>query len=438
MRFVGLPRCGAIYGVMMGKRCFVVVAPGSNVRMSRATWCGFPQAKRVCGGGGNNRECLASIKGDQMKTILKAEAEGTARYRERFRGQLADSHFRQSQGLWLSSIGLGSYLGNADELTDEGYKLAVKRAAELGCNVFDSASNYRFQRSERSFGQAFSELFAAGKFARDEFVVTTKGGFIPFDGSMPRGQQEMLRYLEETFVKPGVCRLEDFVQGSHCMTPGYLAHQLDQSLRNLQLDCVDVYYLHNPESQLAEVSTEEFYRRLGTAFEFLESAVEAGKIAMYGTATWNGYRTSSNSREFLSLERVVQTAREVGGENHHFKVVQLPVNLAMVEAFTNGNQSVNEQKATLLEAAAEFGVTVMASGSILQSKLSAGLPPIVQEAFSGLRTDAQRALQFVRSTPGVSTALVGMSRLAHVEENLEIARVSLANAENYLKLFSSK
>ncbi len=371
-----------------------------------------------------------------MNVTTKATTEGTTRYRNRLHGQLAENHFRQEQNLWLSSIGLGSYLGNADERTDEGYQLAVKRAAALGCNVFDSAANYRFQRSERSFGQAFSELFAEGKFARDEFVVTTKGGFIPFEGAMPRGRQEMMAYLEETFVKPGVCRLEDFVQGSHCMTPAYLAHQLDQSLRNLRLNSVDVYYLHNPETQLAEVSVDEFYRRLATAFEFLESAVAAGKIAMYGTATWNGYRVSPNSREFLSLERIVQTARQVGGDQHHFKVVQLPVNLAMTEAFTNTNQTVNGKKATLLEAAAQFGVTVMASGSILQSKLAAGLPPIVDEAFPGLRTDAQRALQFVRSTPGVTTALVGMSRTAHVEQNLELAGTSPATTESYLKLFS--
>lgn len=372
-----------------------------------------------------------------MNTTSNATAEGTTRYRERFRGQIAVEHFRQSQGLWLSSIGLGSYLGNADDRTDDAYRLAVKRAAELGCNVFDSAANYRFQRSERSFGQAFAELFAEGRFARNEFVVTTKGGFIPFDGAMPRGQQEVARYLEETFVKPGVCRQEDFAQGSHCMTPRYLAHQLDQSLRNLRLDNVDVYYLHNPESQLAEVPADEFYRRLAAAFEFLESAVATGKISMYGTATWNGYRAASNSREFLSLERVVKTAREVGGDNHHFKVVQLPVNLAMTEAFANENQTVNGSKATLLEAAAEFGVTVMASGSILQSRLAAGLPPVVEEAFPGLRTAAQRALQFVRSTPGVTTALVGMSRTAHVEENLELASIAPAEAESYLKLFSA-
>ncbi len=371
-----------------------------------------------------------------MNQSTKATAEGTAQYKDRFSNQLADGHFRQSQNLWMSSIGLGSYLGNADERTDEGYREAVKRAAELGCNVFDSAANYRFQRSERSFGQAFAELFAAGTRKREEIVVTTKGGFLPFDGAMPRSRQEMTAYLEETFVKPGVCRIEDFVQGSHCMTPGYLEHQLDQSLRNLKLECVDVYYLHNPESQLAEVSPEEFYRRLRAAFEFLESAVTAGKMAMYGTATWNGYRVPSNSREFLSLERIVQTAREVAGNKHHFKVVQLPLNLAMIEAFTNANQTLNGKNATLLEAAAEFDVTVMASGSILQSKLSVGLPPVMKEAFPGLKTDVQRAIQFVRSTPGVTTALVGMSRTEHVEENLEVAKSVPAAMENYLKLFS--
>lgn len=103
-----------------------------------------------------------------MSTRLKATAEGTAHYKTRFSDRLPNDHFRQAEGLWMSSVGLGSYLGNADERTDEAYRLAVKRAAELGCNVFDAAANYRFQRSERSFGQAFSELFAAGSLQRED------------------------------------------------------------------------------------------------------------------------------------------------------------------------------------------------------------------------------------------------------------------------------
>ena len=79
-----------------------------------------------------------------------ATAAGTASYKDRFDGQVADGHFRQAQGLTLSSIGLGSYLGEADDRTDDAYRNAVKRVAELGCNVFDTAANYRCQRSERS------------------------------------------------------------------------------------------------------------------------------------------------------------------------------------------------------------------------------------------------------------------------------------------------
>jgi aryl-alcohol dehydrogenase-like predicted oxidoreductase len=365
-----------------------------------------------------------------------ATPAGTRYYCQRFADEHAATHFREAQGLWLSSIGFGTYLGQPDERTDAAYQSAVKRAVTLGCNVIDTAANYRFQRSERSLGEAFADVFAEGVVGREEIVVTTKGGFIPFDSVPPRSQQDFRRYIEETFINTGICNWDDFVQGQHCMTPKYLAHQLEQSLRNLKLDAVDVYYLHNPESQLAEVEREDFYQRLHHAFEFLEEAVAAGKIAFYGTATWNGYRVPANSAEYVSLERVVQTARTVAGEQHHFKVVQLPINLAMTEAFTHANQTVNGQQITFLEAAAELDITVMTSGSILQSRLASGLPPIVAEAFPGLNTDAQRALQFVRSTPGVTTALVGMSQVEHVAENLALAKTPPAAIDEYLKLFS--
>ncbi len=360
---------------------------------------------------------------------------GTAGYRDRLSSQVAAHHFRQSQGLWMSSIGLGSYLGDPDERTDEAYRAAVKRAAEIGCNVFDTASNYRFQRSERSFGEALNDLFSQHKLAREEVIVTTKGGYLPFDTEPPRSREDFTRYLEETFIKPGICQPEDFVQGSHCLTPRYLEHQLDQSLRNLKLNTIDVYYLHNPEAQLAEADRTEFHQRLRAAFEFLESAVEAGKISMYGTATWNGYRVPAQSAEYLSLEEVVNTAREVAGDKHHFKVVQLPLNLAMIEAMNNQNQIINGRKLTFLDAATELGITVMSSASIMQSRLASGLPPILSEVFKGLRTEAQRAIQFSRSTPGVTTALVGMSQVRHVEENLELAKTDPASVEEFMKLF---
>ncbi|MBO0861779.1 MAG: aldo/keto reductase [Chloracidobacterium sp.] len=363
-----------------------------------------------------------------------ATTDGTLNYKERFAAVAAEGHFRQSSGLWMSSIGLGSYLGGVDEFTDAAYRDAVKQAVESGCNVFDTAANYRCQRSERNFGDAFADLFAQGLVSRDEIVVSTKGGYIPFDGKPPRGRQEMIAYIEETFIKPGVCKWDDFVQSSHCMTPAYLARQLDQSLRNLKLDCVDIYYIHNPESQFAEVSRDEFYRRLRSAFEFLETAVADGKISKYGTATWNGYRASLESPEHLSFERVEGTAREVAGDHHNFRAIQLPFNLAMAEAFTDDNQPRNGHVQPFLKAA-EFNGVVMASASILQSRLSDGLSPIIGASLKGLRTDAQRAIQFTRSTPGIDVALVGMSDIAHVRENLELLKIPPATVEDYMKLF---
>jgi len=364
-----------------------------------------------------------------------ATPEATAQYCQRFAGHTANQHFRQTQNLWMSSMGLGSYLGEADARTDAGYKAAVKRALELGCNVFDTAANYRRGRSEQNFGEAFAEMMAGGQLSRGEMIVTTKGGYLPFETGMPRSQSEFIEYLQNTFVNPGICTLDDFVQGQHCMTPGYLQNQLDNSLRKLQLNCIDVYYLHNPESQFAEVSRDEFYTRLRTAFEFLESAVAAGKIAMYGTATWNGYRAQPNSRDYLSLEQIVATAREVAGDQHHFKVIQLPFNLAMPEALTHGNQIVNGQAKSLLEAAQELGITVMASASMLQARLASNLPDVIHETFPGLQTDAQRAIQFTRSAPGITTALIGMSQVAHVEENLAVAKINPATQPEFLRLF---
>ena len=362
-----------------------------------------------------------------------ATAEETANYRKRFEGKIPSEHFRPSQGLWLSSVGIGTYLGNHDAAADDLYRRAVIRSVELGSNVIDSAINYRFQRSERAIGAALKELAAKG-FGRSEIAVATKGGFLPFDGSPP---SDVRSYFIETFVKPGIASPSDLAAGCHCMTPAYLLNQLDCSRANLDVDCIDIYYVHNPETQAAAVSREEFKGRLFEAFGALEGAVATGKIRMYGTATWNAYRNAPETKEYLSLCEVVEVARKAGGDGHHFKVIQLPFNLAMLEALTKKNQTVDSEQLSTLEAAQRLGITVMCSASMLQGQLARNLPPFVGEVFTGLETDAQRSLQFVRSTPGVVTALVGMKQLHHVEENLKVAETPPVAWEQYAKLFKA-
>ena len=364
-----------------------------------------------------------------------ATLEGTARYRERTSDRAARKHFRLEQNLWLSSIGIGTYLGNADPATDHAYIETVVRAVELGANVIDTAANYRFQRSERSIGSALRMLTENKGYSRNEIVVCTKGGYLPFDGAPPRDARA---YVQETFVEPGIASFEDIVSGSHCMTPAYLQNQLDQSLKNLGLSCIDVYYIHNPESQLGVVSREEFYTRLRAAFTLLEQNVAAGKIRMYGVATWNGFRVSPNSREYHSLEQMVSVARKAGGDSHGFRFIQLPLNLAMPEAFVLQNESVNGEAMSVLEAAESLGVSVIASASLLQGRVARGVPEAIREPLGSLATDAQTAVQFVRSTPGITTALVGMSHREHVDENLQLTRVEPVLPEDFIRLFSTE
>ena len=371
-----------------------------------------------------------------MATLIpgSATSEGTTRYAARLAGRVAAGHFGDLDGLAVSTLGIGTYLGREDAETDVAYQDALVRALELGINTVDTAVNYRHQRSERAIRTALAAAFGRGLARRDEVVVATKGGYVPFDGAVPRDPRA---WFTQTYLDTGIVGPGDVVGGIHCIAPRYLADQIERSRANLGLETLDVYYVHNPESQLEEVDRPEFRKRIRAAFDTLEQAVREGKLRRYGTATWNGYREDPGSPGYLSLEELVGAARDAGGADHHFKVVQLPYNLAMPEAFVRANQSVGGALVPLAEAARRLGVYVMASASILQGQLARNLPPMVATVLPGLATDAQRALQFVRSTPGIGTALVGMKSAAHVEENARVAAVPPQPWAEFQRFFSA-
>jgi aryl-alcohol dehydrogenase-like predicted oxidoreductase len=360
-----------------------------------------------------------------------ATHEGTTRYAEKFRGVAAEGHFRQAEDLVVSSLGIGTYLGQPNESTDSSYTAAIVAAVESGINLIDTAINYRLQRSERTIGTALKVLSRKG-IPRDEVVVCTKGGYLTPDGSMP---EDPNRYFFEEYLQKGVFSAKDIAGGSHCMTARFLENQLARSRKNMQVDCIDVYYLHNPETQLSEIAPDEFLKRVREAFVFLESAVARGQLQYYGMATWNGFRQEKSARDSLQLAEIAAIAREIAGEKHHFRFVQLPFNLAMTEALTLGNQTIGPEQKTAMEAASELGITLIASASLLQGQVAQNLPGFVAEAL-GLQNDAERALQFARSAPGITAALVGMSRTPHVEANTRLIVEVPAGLEQFSKLFS--
>lgn len=356
----------------------------------------------------------------------RATAAGTTRFRDRAAAKLAPDFLRplSPDGVLVSSIGLGSYLGECDDADDIRYADTAHHAIATGINLLDSAINYRCQRSERAFGKALSRAVRMETASRDELVVCTKGGYIPLDGTQPARREDYQEYVKREYLDPGIMSAEDIVAGGHCLTPAFLANQLARSRANLGVETIDLYYLHNPEQQLDAIEEPELERRIRAAFEMLEDRCTAGEIGAYGCATWGGLRTPPDERGHLSLATLVKCAREAGGADHHFQAVQLPVNLALSEAIRAPTQRIDDRELTLLEAASELGVAVIASATLLQAKLASRLPKQMREALPGLSTDAQRAIAFVRGLPVITSALVGMRSAGHVRENLGAARAA--------------
>lgn len=349
-----------------------------------------------------------------------ATSEGTWRYRDRFGDAFGRTYFRQFGPGVVSSLGMGTYLGDPTDAVDERYSEALRTALENGINVVDTAINYRHQRSERVVGNAVREAAVD----RDAVFVATKGGFVPFNGNRPADPGA---YVRREFLDTGLAAREELVGGSHCIAPGFLDAMLDRSLENLGLDRVDLYYVHNPETQLADHPPGEVYDTLEATFELLERRRIAGDLGVYGVATWEAFRVPPTHESHLSLPEVVSraeaAAETVGSDEHGFDghglaAIQLPFNVHMADAFTAEVHPTDGDNKSALEYAREAGMGVFASASIAQGELADpdAIPPSVDQRLAG-DTPAQRAINFARSAPGVTCSLVGASSPEHVREN---------------------
>lgn len=346
-----------------------------------------------------------------------ATREGTAAYRDRGvqRRKLPPTHFREAPGqLTLSSFGLGTYIGRPDGPTDVAVEQAVALCLASGrVNVFDTAINYRYQRAERSVGRSLTRAISDGTVARSELFVSTKNGYLAPDGESDIAPE---LWVDRELIRPGALRPSEIVDGSHAMSPSFLADQLARSRKNLGLESIDLMYLHNAaDAQLPVVGHDEFFARLETAFAFYETERTSGALGAYGLATWDCLRVPRSEAGHLSLEEVVRLAEKVGGPDHGFRYLQFPFNLAMPEAAGLRTQTAGGARLTLFEAARKLGVAVFTSVPLFQGQLAREGPSA--EPLSA----AQTALQFARSVPGSLGPLVGQKTPEHLAENLKLA-----------------
>jgi aryl-alcohol dehydrogenase-like predicted oxidoreductase len=335
-------------------------------------------------------------------------------------------NYKQFLDLKLSEIGVGNYLGNTDDATNESYKKTIKKAFEYGVNVVDTAINYRDMESERVVGEVLKEI------GRENLIVSTKGGYFPRDRRLK--VSDIAKYLRENFIDTGIVNPEDITPYGNIITPKYIDWSFEKSLENLNTDYIDIYFLHNPEDQLQIVDKEKFYRKLWTVFRLLEGKVNEGKLRYYGLATWNGFRVPPDNLQHLNLFEIYNIAKEVGGEKHHFRFIQLPYNLSMTEAYTLKNQFYNGSYYSTLELANILGIYTYISAPLLQGRVLRNFNDEVKKLFK-VEKDVHVPIQFVRSTPYVGTVLIGMSKVNHAIENLEVEKYPLLTKEEFEALF---
>lgn len=284
---------------------------------------------------------------------------GTASYAGRFSSSIGAVGYTSlgSTGLTVSRLGFGGYRVD-DETLD--HRQALEHALLNGVNLIDTSTNYTDGGSERLVGAVLRESVTRGTLRREEVVVVSKIGYVQgINLALAREREvsgqpfpEMVKYMEECW---------------HCVHPEFIHDQLGRSLERLGLLTLDVCLLHNPEYFFLDAKKrnarplgelrDEFYRRLKEAFRFLESQVDAGKIRWYGVSS-NTSVSPANDPEATSLTRMLEAAREAGRTNHHFAVLQFPMNLFEAGGVREQNNG-SEHRETVLETASRERIGVL-------------------------------------------------------------------------------
>jgi aryl-alcohol dehydrogenase-like predicted oxidoreductase len=362
-----------------------------------------------------------------------ATAEGTLKYKERAVGNgVNPGHFRSVHSLLMTSLGVGTYLGDTDSPTDQLVEEAVRDSVLSGVvNVIDTAINYRMQKAERSIGRALGRLSGEGSVGREELFIATKNGYLASDGDLTK---DFWRYVQEEYIRPGKLKVDEIAGEVHSMAPKFLLDQLARSRRNLGLECVDLVYLHNAaESWIPEIGYRRFLERVADVFSLYEKERGEGRLKYYGIASWNCFRVPRGDPEHASLDDLVEVAKNAGGEEHGFRFIELPFNPGMSEALSAKSQMIADEPLTAFEAAEKLGLGAFTSAPLGEGRL---LNHTRVPELEGSR--ALSLLQFARSAhPAVVAPLVGQKDPAHVRENLRIGRIPPLTGEEFAKNYGA-
>lgn len=277
--------------------------------------------------------------------------EGTQNYIEK--NNFNNNFYKSlSNDIKISSIGIGTYKGSANQSGDKNWHASILSGVNKGFNLIDTAAKYRRQKSEIIIGKCIKTLKKNFNIGRESLFISTKGGLIGYPNN---SSSDYLDSLTRQFqINPNDIYIKEF-----CMTPDFIRNQIEQSRDRLKLDTIDCYYLHNPETLFQYKEQDEAYLILESVFNVLEESIEEGKIKNYGLASWNGLRRRRENKFFLDVKRLLKIAYKINGQSHGFRFIQIPLSIGMPYILKKG----------YLKEISELGLNIFTSASAYEGRL---------------------------------------------------------------------
>jgi len=305
-------------------------------------------------------------------------------------------------GLQVSELSFGAWAiggnqhGNSYGSTNDEISVqAIHRALELGCNFFDTADVYGLGHSEELMARGLRE---AGKL-NQVYIATKVGG---------------------NFYNPGGRLVADF-------STAYIRFALEQSLKRLGRDYVDLYQLHNPSRPLIED---------GQLFEVLDSLKKEGKIRFYGVSISSvpeGLACLRNGKPdtiqtVYNLFSLVQS--ENPAEQLFPQAIEHNIGLILREPLANGFLTGKQRLDTTYEPG-DIRSSWPSHYRSFKIRLAQALLFLEQPASNGqpARTLAQAALRYILDVPGIATVITGVKSPEQVAENLLASELPALNKE---------
>lgn len=407
-----------------------------------------------------------------------ATINGTKKFANKFSSKANNDFFNKSHnGLFLSSIGIGMYKGEKNIEGDKNWEKSLNYGLLNGINVVDNAIRYRGQRSEKILGRVIKKLFMTKQLSREELFITTKGGLI----GTPYYTKDK-NYVEDILIKKWKLKRKEIYNNLHCISLNFLKKQFNISRKNLGLNTIDCYFIHNPELAKSYLNEKDFYLQIKKIFVWLEHLRNINYIKNYGIASWNGFRRKKNSRPYINIRKLIKVAYNIAGNNHGLRFIEAPLSIGM--PYLHNNTGVEQKikdknfvkflyknkinffsSASTYEGKLEalFKLTELANKINIQDSFEEDILPNVSlpmsensiiQLLSLIFSQASKeknifnklflknnknlnmypaALNYVRSYPYLTSALCGMNKLKYIKENTILIKTKKVK---YKKIFN--